>query len=116
MAGKTGVTIVVKSNRLPEISAAIRPAVVGEVRKATYDVEARAKAKAPVKTGTLRRSIHSVFSNGGLTGVVGPSVNYGKFIEWGTRRMAARPYMRPAAEAVLPKFAAAVARALKGLR
>lgn len=30
--------------------------------------------------------------------------------------MAARPYMRPAAEAVLPKFAEAVARALRGLK
>lgn len=116
MAGRTGVTVVVKSNRLPQISAAIRPAVVQEVQKATYDVEAQAKAKAAVKTGTLRRSIHSVFSNGGLTGLVGPSVLYGKFVEFGTRRMGARPYMRPAAEAVLPKFADAVARALKGLR
>lgn len=116
MAGKTGVTIVVKSNHLPQISAAIRPAVVAEVQKATYDVEAQAKAKAPVKTGTLRRSIHSVFSNGGLTGIVGPSVLYGKFVEFGTRRMGARPYMRPAAEAVLPKFADAVKRAIAGLR
>jgi HK97 gp10 family phage protein len=115
MAGSTGVTVRIVSNRLPAISAAIRPTVVVEVQKATLDVEARAKAKVAVKTGTLRRSIHSVFSNGGLTGIVGPSVLYGKFIEFGTRHMGARPYMRPAAEAVLPKFAGAVARALKGL-
>lgn len=116
MAVKTGVTIVVKSNRLPEISAAIRPAVVGEVKRATLQIEAGAKEKVPVRTGTLRRSIHSVFSNGGLTGIVGPSVLYGKFVEFGTRRMGARPYMRPAAEQVLPGFAAAVKRALAGLK
>lgn len=116
MAGGTGVTVRVVSNRLPAISAAIRPAVVGEVQRATFDVEAKAKAKAPVRTGTLRRSIHSVFSNGGLTGIVGPSVNYSAFVEFGTRHMAARPYMRPAAEAVLPGFAAAVKRALAGLK
>lgn len=115
MAGTTGVTIRVVSNRLPQIGAAIRPAVVAEVRRSTFDVEAKAKEKVPVKTGTLRRSIHSVFSNGGLTGIVGPSVLYGKFVEFGTRRMGARPYMRPAAEAVLPKFADAVKRALRGL-
>lgn len=115
MAGSTGVTIRVVSNRLPQISAQIRPALVTEVQRATFDVEAKAKERVPVKTGTLRRSIHSVFSNGGLTGIVGPSVLYGKFVEFGTRRMAARPYMRPAAEAVLPKFAQAVARALRGL-
>lgn len=116
MAGRTGVTVRVVSNRLPQISAAIRPAVVAEVSKATLDVEARAKALTPVKTGTLRRSIHSVFENGGLTGLVGPSVLYGKFVEFGTRHMGARPYMRPAAEAVLPRFADAVKRALAGLR
>lgn len=116
MAGKTGVTIVVKSNRLPQISAQIRPLVAAEVKRHTLDVEAKAKERVPVKTGTLRRSIHSVFSNGGLTGLVGPSVLYGKFVEFGTRRMGARPYMRPAAEQVLPKFAAAVKRALGGLR
>lgn len=116
MAGGTGVTVRVVSNRLPQISAAIKPAVVNEVKVASFDIEAQAKAKVPVKTGTLRRSIHSVFSNGGLTGTIGPSVSYGKFVEFGTRRMGARPYMRPAAEAVLPKFAAAVKRALAGLR
>lgn len=116
MAGRTGVTVVVKSDRLPEISAAIRPAVVGEVKRATFDVEAKAKAKVPVRTGTLRRSIHSVFQNGGLTGLVGPSVLYGKFVEFGTRHSAARPFMRPAANQVLPGFASAVKRALGGLR
>ena len=115
MAG-TGVTVRVVSNRLPAISAAIRPAVVAEVQKAAFDIEAQAKAKVPVRTGTLRRSIHSVFENGGLRALVGPSVLYGKFVEFGTRRMGARPYMRPAAEAVLPKFADAVKRALAGLR
>lgn len=116
MAGRTGITVRVVSNRLPQISAAIRPAVVAEVQTATYDVEARAKQMVPVKTGTLRRSIHSVFENGGLTGLVGPSVSYSAFVEFGTRHMAARPYMRPAAEAVLPRFATAVARVLRGLK
>lgn len=112
----TGVTVRVVSNRLPAISAALRPAVATEVKKATFDIEARAKARTPVLTGTLRRSIASVFSNGGLTGTVGPSVGYSRFVEFGTRRMGARPYMRPAAEAVLPKFAEAVKRVLRGLK
>jgi HK97 gp10 family phage protein len=115
MAGKTGVTIRIVSNRLPEMPALIRAAVIPEVQKATYGVEAKSKALVPVKTSTLRRSIHSVFENGGLTGLVGPSVLYGKFVEFGTRRMGARPYMRPAAEQVLPKFVDAVKRALGGL-
>lgn len=111
MAGTTGATIRIVSNRLPQIAAAIRPLVSAEVKKATLSIQARAQSAAPVLTGTLRRSITSQFPSD-LSGVVGPSVNYGVYVEFGTRRMGARPYMRPAAEAVLPGFAAAVAAAL----
>jgi HK97 gp10 family phage protein len=112
MAGKTGITVRIVSNRLPAISAAIRPAVSAEVKKAALDVEALAKARVPVKTATLQRSIHTVFPTD-LSAIVGPSVFYGLFVEMGTRRMGARPYMRPAAEAVLPKFAGTI-KALLG--
>ena len=112
----TTVTVRVVSNRLPSISQQLRPLIAAEVKTATFDIEARAKARTPVRTGTLRRSIASVFENGGLTGKVGPSVFYGRFIEFGTRRMGARPFMRPAAEAVLPRFAERVKAALRGLR
>lgn len=115
MAGTTGIQVRIISNRLPAISAAARPLVSAEVKKATLAVQAQAQAKVPVKTGTLRRSITSQFPTD-LSGIVGPSVEYGKFVEFGTRRMGARPFMRPAAEAVLPGFAAAVKRALGGLK
>lgn len=114
MAGSTGVTIRVVSNRLPQIAAAIRPAVSAVVKTKTLEVQAKAQGLAPVKTGALRRSITSQFPTD-LTGRVGPSVNYGVFVEFGTRRMGARPYMRPAAESVLPTFAAAVKAALGSL-
>lgn len=112
----TGMTVRIVSNRLPQMPSLIHAAVAAEVEKASYRVEAQAKAMAPVRTGTLRRSIHTVMSNGGLTGTIGPSVLYGKFVEFGTRRMGARPYMRPAAERELPKFAAAVKSALAALK
>jgi len=115
MAG-TGVTVRIVSNKLPQMPAAIKAICVQEVQKAAFRIEADAKAKVAVKTGTLRRSIHTVISNGGLTGIVGPSVLYGKFVEFGTRRMGARPYMRPAAEKQLPAFAAAIKSALGGLK
>lgn len=110
MAG-TGVQVRIVSNRLPAIAAAIRPTVSTEVKKAGLAIQARAQSMAPVKTGTLRRSITTQFPTD-LSAVVGPSVHYGIFLEFGTRRMAPRPYMRPAAEAVLPGFAAAVKAAL----
>lgn len=116
MAGTTGATVRVISNSIPRLPAEIHKAVVDEVSKATLGVEAKAKAVVPVRTGTLRRSIHSIFEAGGLRGIVGPSVGYGKYVEFGTRHRGARPYMRPAAEAVLPGFVDAVKRAMAGLR
>ncbi|HEX5164227.1 MAG TPA: HK97-gp10 family putative phage morphogenesis protein [Thermomicrobiales bacterium] len=102
------------SNRLPQVAAKVRPLVSAEVKKAGFDVQAKAQALVPVKTGLLRRSITTQFPTD-LSAVVGPSANYGIYVEFGTRHMGARPYMRPAAEAVLPGFAAKVAAALKGL-
>ena len=98
-------SIRVVRNDLPRASDAIHAAVVEQVKRTTLDVEKRAKEVVPVDTGTLRRSIHSVFEDGGLRGIVGPSVDYGEPVEYGTRHMAARPYMRPAAALVLPRFA-----------
>ncbi len=115
MASKTGVTIRVVSNKLPALPAHLKGAASDEVKKATFDIEAAAKAKVPVRTATLQRSIHSVFSENGLTGTVGPSVDYGLYVEMGTRHMGARPYMRPAAEAVYPKFIDAIKTLLRGL-
>jgi HK97 gp10 family phage protein len=105
MAAQTGVTVRVVSNDLPKAAAAVHAAVVDQVKRSTFEVQARAQAVVPVRTGTLRRSIHSVFEHGGLRGICGPSVSYGIFVELGTRHQPARPYMRPAAALILPKFA-----------
>lgn len=104
--------IVIVNNRLPQIPAQLHAEAVKLVAQHGYAIEAAGKQKAPVKTGTLRRSIHTVLSGGGLTATVGPSVRYGIFVELGTRHMGARPYMRPAAELVFPQFIAAVKRLL----
>jgi HK97 gp10 family phage protein len=115
MAGSTSVQVRIISNRLPQVPAQVRALLSQEVSKAAFEIEARSKALAPVKTGLLRRSIHTVMAANGQSATVGPSVEYGKFVEFGTRRMGARPYMRPAAEQELPKFVDAVKRALAGL-
>jgi HK97 gp10 family phage protein len=114
-ANETGITIRVVSNRIPGLPAEIHDAVVKQVAASTLDVEARAKQVVAVRTGTLRRSIHSIFENGGLKGICGPSVEYSTYVEFGTRHRAARPYMRPAAEAVLPKFVEQLRHLLSGI-
>lgn len=78
--------------------------------KALTGIEAGAKNRAPVDTGALRNSITSEVQRRGNTirGEVGPTVNYGGFVERGTSRMSAQPYLRPATDAVLPGYEAAL--------
>lgn len=50
----------------------------------------------PVDTGRLRASITRSTENGGLTGKIGTNVEYAPYIEFGTSRSAAQPFLRPA--------------------
>lgn len=61
-------------------------------------IETPAKAKAPVLTGNLRRSIHTEVSTGGekAEARVGTNVEYGPHVEFGTSSQRAQPYLRPA--------------------
>lgn len=55
-----------------------------------------ASEKAPYRTGTLRRSIHAEPVQGETAVMVGTDLEYAPFVEYGTSRMAARPFLRPA--------------------
>lgn len=58
--------------------------------------EAYAKEECPVDTGTLRDSIsHAVDDN---TTIIGTNVEYAPYVELGTSKMDAQPYLRPAVE------------------
>lgn len=47
-------------------------------------------------TGTLRRSIRLDIEDQGMTAVVSANTEYAAYVEYGTRFMAAQPYLRPA--------------------
>ncbi len=76
------------------------------VQKAAADIERIAQLKAPVDTGTLRNSIGSDIR--GLTAEIGPTANYGIYLEYGTYRMRPQPYLGPATDAVEPGFVKAM--------
>lgn len=98
---------IVTANRFPRIIAGMEPLADLIVTKAAHDIEAHAKIHAPVRTGTLRNSIQAVrIGQAAWRVVVG--VNYGIYVEWGTRFMRAQPYLRPAIAAVEPGFLAAM--------
>ena len=94
---------------LGKASAQVTQRASQAVRKAAMDVEAAAKRGAPVDTGALRNSI-STDTPTVLSAEIGPTVNYGLYVEMGTSRMAAQPYMGPALAQIEPGFTAAIAQ------
>lgn len=67
------------------------------LKTATLMVERSAKefAFSSVDTGTLRRSITHEFLSKHLA-IVGSNVVYAPYVELGTSKMSAQPYLRPA--------------------
>lgn len=69
---------------------------VGEaVQGAGIECQAEAKKAAPVDTGRLRSSIQYVKQEK-MNCSVGTNVNYSVWVEMGTSRMSARPFLFPA--------------------
>jgi len=106
-------TIQIVFDRFPQLAREYPERASDVVRKAAFDIEGRAKDAAPVDTGNLRNSIRTEVAADGLSAVVGTHVEYAIYQEYGTYKMAAHPYMRPAADAVRPSFIKAVEDALK---
>lgn len=77
-----------------------------------YAVQAQAQQFAPVDTGTLRSSISVQFVGGFLRGVVtaiiGPEVEYGGYVEFGTSVMPPHAYLGPALDRIAPAYVAAI--------
>ena len=90
--------------------------VTAAVAATAKDVVAAAKARAPVDTGHLKASIarervdeHAVAVTVDTRDESHPS--YAAFVEYGTRHMAAQPFLRPAVEAAREPFKRAVRKA-----
>ena len=74
--------------------------------------EGYAKRLCPVDTGNLRNSItHEQMDEN--TEVIGTSVKYAPYVELGTRKMRAQPYLRPAVENHREQYRRVIERELK---
>ena len=107
------ISIVVNFNRLPELAQRFPQATADIVGKTAFDIEARAKVAVPVDTGNLKNSIQT--DHQGTTATVTAHAEYALYVEMGTARMGAQPYMTPAAEAARPGFIAAMTALGKNL-
>jgi hypothetical protein len=121
-------------DKLPDLGAELRQRAAEIVKKAAFDLEARAKLNAHVLTGAMRASIYTSIAGGqtdygsnagaaaglrpgvvitpeqaptgeaDLSATVGVSVNYGIYEEL----RAGHEFLLPAADAIRPSFEAAM--------
>ena len=70
------------------------------IRQSIYQIEREVKPRTPVDTGQLRNTQQSSFGN--LEGKYYPTAEYGIYVELGTYKMTAQPYLKPGVEAATP--------------
>lgn len=95
-------------------AAKVEPNAAAVVKKVAFDIEAAAKLAAPVDTGDLQGSISTDIGGDGLSAEIGPTVEYGYYVEYGTHnedesvRTEPQPYMGPAFDVHSPNLAKAL--------
>jgi HK97 gp10 family phage protein len=86
---------------ISELPGVINAAIQRTIYKVTLLVERLGKQKSPVDTGRLRASISSDIHP--MNATVSTHTNYAIYVHDGTRYMRGRPFMRQAADDVLPQ-------------
>lgn len=96
--------------------AAFPGEAVDIVQAGGYEVLGQYIATVAVDTGFLRSSASLDVENNGLGWVVGPTAEYGDYVERGTSRMAPQPALRPAYDQRVPPMIDRLAdRAVEGM-
>ena len=81
-----------------------KKAIIIALRMIAAMIEAEAKRLCPVDTGRLRASITYIVDEGRLTAMAGSNVLYAIYVEMGTIKMSAQPYLRPTLAVVRMKI------------
>lgn len=124
--------ITIETKKLDQIARSLNRNVQDVLEALAFDVEASAKQRAPYDTTALRNSIYTITKrsngydaassaaanlrpgvsvephppvSGKVIARVGPCVEYGAFVELGTDKMSARPFLVPALEETAKTYA-----------
>lgn len=104
------VTVKVLRNDFPKMPAAAKRGIAKGFAQVRPTVLAESKRRTPVDSGGLRDSQTAESDDSSLTLTAGAGLPDARaiFVHQGTRRMAARPYLRDAIEASVPAIANAI--------
>lgn len=106
---------------MARLSAALRrlhtdrsAAIAAAVSAGAHEVRNAAIRNLPRRSGRLAGRVTVEMTPGGLAATVGTDLDYGTYLELGTRRMAARPWLRPAFLDLSSRLRARLMRAAAG--
>lgn len=83
-------------SHVKELTAEMESKIPAILEKCGLVAEGYAKRLCPVDTGNLRNSITHVVVPGESTVYIGTNVYYGPYVEMGTVRTKAQPFIKPA--------------------
>lgn len=89
---------VIYESHLKEIKQALKEQTEQALIAIGARAETHAKKYCPVKTGNLRNSIKPAHVTDEKAVYIGTNVEYAPYVELGTSRAKAQPYLRPAIE------------------
>lgn len=104
----------VREDNREAIAEAIDQALATALEEVGLVAEGYAKRLCPVDTGRLRNSITHVTRPDDNAVYIGTNVEYGPYVEYGTLRQKAQPYLRPAATGHGDTYRAIVEDRLRG--
>lgn len=106
----------VEFDHLDEFEQAAQNVIDLAMEEGAASIVQTARTIVPVRTGHLQSSIHAVPTRTGWRvapeELSGEEVSYARFVEFGTRYMAAQPFIRPAYERHRVEITRHIAQAL----
>lgn len=83
-------------DNLKTIGDEVADAVFSEIEASALEIETDAKLNCPVDTGNLRASIKSIYDRKTFAAGVFSNVEYAPYVEFGTSKQQAQPFLYPA--------------------
>lgn len=107
-------SVEVVQDNTDEVVTALGQAFDRALEKIGLTAERYAANLCPVDTGRLRNSITSAVDSGEKAAYIGTNVEYAPYVEFGTSRQKAQPFLTPAAQNHGEEYRAILESELKG--